>query len=136
MAHTDDEIEEKFNLIIDKISNDKMSLFAALKDVRPLSSKTFYDWLDADDEKIKRYARACEERADNIFEEVLEIADDSSGDVRTDIDGNESFNQEFAARSRIKIDARKWMLGKMNPKKYGDKLDIETKSSVTISFKD
>ena len=25
---------------------------------------------------------------------------------------------------RLQVDARKWMLGKLNPKKYGEKLDV------------
>ena len=33
-----------------------------------------------------------------------------------------SLNSEFVARSRVRLDARKWVLGRMKPKKYGDKV--------------
>lgn len=87
---------------------------------------TFYRWLDEDESKSKQYARACELRAEHMFEDILDIADDSSQDTITDEEGNDRFNSEFAARSRIRIDARKWLLSKLNPKKYGDKTDITT----------
>ena len=34
--------------------------------------------------------------------------------------------------ARVAIDACKWSAGKRQPKKYGDKLDIETKSDVNV----
>ena len=43
------------------------------------------------------------------------------GDELVDVE-----NKEFINRSKVRIDARKWMLGKMQPKKYGDKLDVTT----------
>jgi hypothetical protein len=62
-------------------------------------------------------------RADILFEEILEIADDSKKDTII-TDQGITIDNEFVQRSRIKIDARKWMLGKMQPKKYGDKIDV------------
>jgi hypothetical protein len=35
---------------------------------------------------------------------------------------------------RLQIDARKWMLGKLNPKKYGDKLEVDQNTNMTISW--
>lgn len=84
---------------------------------------TFYEWLKEDPEFAKQYARACEARADKIADEILEIADDSSQDSITTENG-EIENREFVNRSKVRIDARKWLLSKLHPKKYGDKLDI------------
>jgi len=109
---------------------DGLSLSKALDQNDHLPSRpTVYNWLnrdhaDYDETFFNNYTRAREVRADRIFEEILEIADEASGDTIKTSEGKEVFNSEFAARSRIKIDARKWMLGKMQPKKYGDKLDI------------
>ena len=50
------------------------------------------------------------------------IADDSSSDVTTDKDGKEIINHENIQRSRVRIDARKWIASKLLPKRYGDKL--------------
>jgi hypothetical protein len=33
-------------------------------------------------------------------------------------------NGEHVQRSRLRLDARKWALSKMAPKKYGDKLEL------------
>jgi len=92
------------------------------------SRYAFFEWLKDDEEKANQYARACEVRAEGIFEDILEIADDASNDFTLADIGDgiqiEKFNSEHVQRSRLRVDARKWMLGKMNPKKYGDKTDI------------
>lgn len=84
----------------------------------------FYSWLDEDEDKKKRYARACEVRAEKIFEEILDIADDATKDEIITESGGKIENKEFVSRSRLKIDARKWVLSKMNPTKYGDRTVI------------
>lgn len=93
-----------------------------------MSSETFYKLVDSNEELAKRYARACEIRADKMFEEILEIADASDKDVDIINIGEgvevEQKNKEVIERTKIRIDARKWMIGKMQPKKYGDKLDV------------
>ncbi len=70
---------------------------------------TFRKRLIADEEFATRYARAKEDKADAIFDEVLEIADGTTS--------------ETVAADRLRIDARKWMAGKLRPKVYGDKID-------------
>ena len=123
MVYKPEEIERIFSSILEAIEKGE-SLRNVLKSPDTPSSRTFYIWLEADEEKVKRYARACKERASSIFEDILSIADDSSKDVVTSEDGRKSLNSEFAARSRIRIDARKWMLSKLEPKVYGDRTDI------------
>jgi hypothetical protein len=73
---------------------------------------------------IDDYTRARELRSDRIFEDILAIADKANNDTYKDADGVERVNREVVDRAKIQIDARKWMLGKMQPKKYGDKMDI------------
>lgn len=123
MAYSNKEIENIFDSIIEDIEHG-YSLRTVLKNGSNPSSRTFYKWLDEDENKVKQYARACDIRAEDIFEDILDIADDKTGDKTILSDGREVFNGEFAARSRIKIDARKWILCKMNPKKYGEKIDL------------
>lgn len=74
--------------------------------------------------KEDMYAQAREARADKMAEEIIAISDDSSRDTIIDDDGNERTNQEVVARSRLRVDSRKWLASKMLPKKYGDKQDI------------
>ena len=65
-----------------------------------------------------------------MFEEMFDIADDSSNDYMAKQYGDgvevQVLNSENIQRSRLRIDTRKWALSKMNPKKYGDKTDITT----------
>lgn len=122
------DIENTFKQILLSIEEGN-SLRATLKREGMPTSTTFYEWIDNDEQKALHYARACEKRADTIFEEILEIADDASNDFSLADIGDgiqvEKFNSEHVQRSRLRVDSRKWMLGKMNPKKYGDKIQQE-----------
>lgn len=97
----------------------------ANRDILP-AYVTFLDWVSEDDELAKQYARAMEVRADKIFDEIIEIADESNNDVTIGDDGKLHVDGETVSRSRLRVDARKWALSKMMPKKYGDKLDVTT----------
>ena len=69
-----------------------------------------------------QYAHAREMQADRFAEEILEIADDTSEDWSTDKDGKKTLDHEHVQRSRLRIDTRKWLMARMAPKKYGDKM--------------
>ena len=86
---------------------------------------TFFEWISKDSEKAKQYAYVCELRAEALFDEIIEIADDSSNDSIKTANG-EFQNSEFIQRSRVRIDARKWIASKLNPKKFADKIDHTT----------
>jgi hypothetical protein len=91
---------------------------------------TVFRWLSIDEAFLKQYARAREAQADRLADEILDIADDSSRDTipKVDKEGNEygeQANSEWIARSRLRVDARKWLASKMAPKKYGDKVTQE-----------
>lgn len=100
-----------------------------------ISRKTFNEWLSEDTVLSDQYARTCEDRQNKIFEEILEIADNSVKDTDIRDSGSGVYevpNTEWIQRSKIRIDARKWMLGKMNPKKYGDKMDVDLNANLTV----
>ncbi len=124
MAYSEKQIETIFDSILIEIENGR-PLRQILKDEGMPSSKTFFEWISKDDVKVKRYAHACETRADVIFDEIIEIADDKTQDSIITENGV-SQNSEFIQRSRVRIDARKWVVSKLNPKKYGDKVDLTT----------
>ena len=92
---------------------------------------TFNEWLNDSDELVKQYARACEMRAAFIFEEILTIADSQENDISLLPDGTEVTNHNAIQRNRLQIDARKWALSKMNPKKYGDKIDVNHSGEIS-----
>lgn len=139
MAYSQEEINEKFELIIKDIEENGMAIRNAIKGYGMPDITTFYKWIKEDEDKAKRYARACETRAESIFEEILEIADKQGEDIAgEDQFGNPIINHNVIQRNRLQIDARKWVLAKMNPKKYGDKVDVTTQgekiSIPIISF--
>ena len=60
-----------------------------------------------------------------MADEIVEIADDSSGDTITDPEtGADRMDGEWVARSRLRLDTRKWLLSKCLPKIYGDKIAL------------
>lgn len=121
--YTDEEKNKAFELVCVEIEKGR-SLRKILKgDDAPISSTVFYELLK-DKAKNERYARACEVRADEIFDEIIEIADESNADIIIR-EGMPIVVGEAVQRSKLKVDARKWVLAKMQPKKYGDKLDID-----------
>jgi hypothetical protein len=78
-----------------------------------------------------QYARALEDRASVWAEEFMEIADDSTNDwVETKF--GPQVNREAIERTKLRIDARKWMMARILPKKYGDKLDLNHSGEVAI----
>ncbi len=89
------------------------------------SISTVLRWL-ADDSKAEfrdQYVRAREAQADVLAEEILQIADDGRNDTQVDDEGNVFVDHDHIARSRLRVDARKWLASKMAPKKYGDKIE-------------
>jgi hypothetical protein len=97
------------------------------------SHTTVENWLHEDKEFLARYARAKEDQADYLVEEMLQIADDSSEDeifIEAEDGSGQTAkrvcNKEFIARSRLRVDTRKFIAAKLKPKKYGEKVDMTT----------
>lgn len=97
------------------------------------SRKSFFEWVLNNPEIQRRYELAIVARTDFYAEEIIEIADDGSRDTYIDGDGNERSDNEVIARSKLRVDARKWFVSKMNPKKYGDKQTIDLNAKVELS---
>jgi hypothetical protein len=79
-----------------------------------------------------QYAQAKREQAELLAQEIIDISDDSTGDTLTDKDGNERMNGEWVARSRLRVDSRKWVASKLLPKVYGDKLTETDSAAKTL----
>ena len=128
MAYSKEKIEERFTEICRQIAEEGKSLRKVLLSKDMPNSETFYKWLDADKEKAKQYTRATNARADVIFEEILEISDTTKEGLTTKETehGIETTTADMIQHRRLQVDSRKWMLGKMNPKKYSDKIQVDT----------
>ena len=142
MAYSKNEIEEVFTKICEQIETGR-SLRSILKEDKNMpSSSTFFIWLKEDKLKSKRYELATDLRTDILFDEIIEIAyNTEEGTTTKETErGVEVTTGDMLGHRRLKIDALKWSLSKLNPKKYGDKLDVTSKdkeiqSTPPIEFK-
>lgn len=127
MPRPSDFTQEIADLICDKLAEGKSLRSICLAEDMPSKSAVFR-WLAANEAFRDQYARAREAQADALFDDILDIADDGSNDFITkeNADGSEyeAVNAEHIQRSRLRVDARKWMAGKLQPKKYGEKLAL------------
>ena len=120
MKNTNEQKKEIIDKICEGISQG-LSLRKSVKINSKINRSTFFDWIKENSELANLYARACEERQELLFEDILNIADNNNEDVRMTDDGIEVTNHDAIQRSKLRVDARKWILAKMNPKKFGDK---------------
>lgn len=98
---------------------------------RDINYPTLLHWINADQGRIELYARAREDRADKLADEIVAISDES--EVTARYDGEEVrlvLDAAAVARNRLRVDARKWVASKLKPRTYGEKLDVT--QEVTI----
>ena len=133
--------DEIANRICGEIAEGRSLRSVCLEDWAP-NQRTVFRWL-ADEEREnfrQQYARAREAQADAIFDEILDIADDGTNDWverrRDDGSVDTAFDHEHVQRSKLRIEARRWMAGKLRPKVYGDKIEHEHSGSIAITVSD
>ena len=119
MAYSKEQKEEILNNIFNMIESGK-SLRFALSQI-PLSSSTFFIWIEEDPEKSKHYAYVIDIRTELKFESIEQ---DYSEEPQRDAETGR-IDSAWVQLQRLKIDAKKWELSKLNPKKYGDKIQQE-----------
>ena len=102
--------------ICEKISGG-LSLRAICAEAGMPARGTIYRWLIENADFQDQYTRAREKQADYFAEEIIEIADSAVAESAA------------VSKSKLQIDARKWAASKIAPKKYGDKQEIDVKSS-------
>ncbi len=88
---------------------------------------TVFRWIVANETFRDMYARAREEQAETMADEIVSIADEGETKVIVGGDGASMvvFDSTAVARNRLRVDARKWVAAKLKPRKYGDKLQTE-----------
>jgi hypothetical protein len=87
-----------------------------------------YDWMEKDKAFSLRIAHARELGEEAIAQECLDIADNATNDwMETQgKDGSDLFklNGEHIQRSKLRIETRLKLLAKWNPRKWGEKVDL------------
>lgn len=129
--------EEMATLICNRMINGE-SLRSICRDTAMPDPGTVLRWASKNPEFRQQYDDAMAQRAESMFEEILDIADETSRDT-IDTETGERANTEWISRSRLRVDARKWMLSKMVPKKYGDALRLGGEGedgAITVVIKD
>lgn len=93
------------------------------------SRSTVIRWLAENEAFRNQYARARELQADTLAEEILDIADKAVLGERLKKDGKgkvlERQTGDMVERSKLMIDVRKWYAGKLQPKKYGERVALD-----------
>lgn len=121
--------EEFAKEFCEKIATSERGIHAIAGEMN-VHPSTIFDWLNLHEEFTDRYARAKEMQADFMAAQMLNIADETTHDTITvkkkSGDSYDIPDKEWIDRSKLRVDARKWLLAKLAPRKYGDKLDVTT----------
>jgi hypothetical protein len=100
------------------------------------STSSVFRWLAAQESFREQYARAKQESVEAMAEEIMDIADDGTNDYMTITKGKSSYevvNGEAIQRSKLRVDTRKWLMSKIKPKKYGDRLEVVPPGGEALS---
>jgi hypothetical protein len=88
------------------------------------TAQSFIRWCDEDAKLAERYAHAREAMIDKLADELLEIADSPVAQTPSGATDNGAVQNK-----RLQVDTRKWILSKIAPKKYGEKLEVSGDAS-------
>lgn len=121
--------QDTFDKICERIADGESLRRICADDDMP-NKATVFRWLGADEKLSDQYARARDAQADSLFDDCLSIADQYDASEKTEEGGTDHIQ-----RAKLRIDTRKWMAGKLRPKKYGDKIDLNAEHTGEIIFK-
>jgi hypothetical protein len=101
------------------------SLRSIVKDADMPGQATVYEWLLAKPDFAEQYARARDEQADTLADEIVAIADETpETEPIYDKHGELieiKLHSAYIQWQKNRVDARKWVASKLKPKKYGDR---------------
>ena len=112
------------------------SLRSVCRDPALPDRSTVYQWMNKNPSFAAQYARAREALVEHWADEIIEIADDGTTDYVTKVGRNgteyEAVDQEHIQRSRLRVDTRRWLMSKLKPGVYGDRVEVENTGVVTV----
>lgn len=121
--------QETADFICDGIADGK-SLRGILREHPELpTSSTIFKWLNQNAEFAKQYTQARVSMADALTDDMMAISDDGLNDTYIDENGFKRTDKDVIARSRLRVETRKWLASKMQPKKYGERIAQEITGS-------
>ena len=87
------------------------------------SVPAIFRWMEANEDFRKQYARARQVQAEVYADEIVELANTPNVGIRvkqSTKNGREVIRGDNVERSKLQVDARKWVSSKLLPKKYGN----------------
>jgi hypothetical protein len=136
-------IEQERLSIMDEICEEIANTDKSLWDICSVHpnlpcSRTIARWIADDETLCQKYSRAKELQADFMAAQIRSIADECRIGVKTTDRGEgkvETVTGDMVERSRLQIDARKWLASKLAPKKYGDKMELSGDSDSPLTIR-
>lgn len=107
------------------------SLRAICRDESMPGERTVFTWLNKSPEFRQQYAHARELQSELMLDDIRDIADDGTNDwmEKLNRDGEPTgfylLNKEAVMRSKLRVEVRQWIMARMAPKRFGDKLAME-----------
>lgn len=114
--------QEIVDAILEKIADGKF-LTEICGDPAMPSCSTVFKWRLDHPEFSEAYAHAREAAADKLVIETVAIADDGANDTYVDEEGQQRTDYDVIQRSKLRVETRKWLLARMAPKTYGDRIE-------------
>lgn len=90
------------------------------RDHRHLSAGIFLRWVNKDPQRVQMYKEAKELRSEMWSSKLIDIAEATENPL------------EDVARSKLKVDTYKFLMGADNRKTYGDTKTVEVNQSISI----
>ena len=120
--------------VIDGMALEGLSCFKACEAVGvPIG--TFIKWTTESAELSESYTRAREVLIERMASDTLAIADAPVGSTE-----HGTTDSGAVQKQRLQVDTRKWLLSKLAPKRYGDKLTLAgdeanpMKADISVRF--
>jgi hypothetical protein len=108
---------DTFNKIMTDLENSSEGLNKIAKRYG-ISQSTIRDVIMNDVYAKDRYNYSKQIQLQNIADEMIDISD------------NDDNNANQIKRDQLRIDTRKWILSRLNPNVYGDKLQTENRTTI------
>ena len=118
MTHRDYDQPAVVEAICDGLASGKsLASICRAKDMPAL--RTFLRWCDADADVAADYGRALQARAEWFSAEHDRIR-------KTAVD------RDTAAAARVQLSALEWQMGRMSPRRYGDRIDVDVGANLDL----
>jgi hypothetical protein len=112
-------------LVLDRVAMGE-SIRTICADPAMPAPSTIFKWLVTFQPFSEQYARAREACIERWSEEIIELADEPVAP-----------NDNAAVqRARLRVDTRKWLMSKLAPRKYGDRVEHVIKSGNAADLTD